>query len=68
MSKSVKKGSVNDIPLLSDSRKTRKVDFSSPSGKNITALIQKALKLVKKVEEIDERKRLKEQVIQILLY
>ena len=45
LSKTVKKGSVNDIPLLSDSRKTRKVDFSSPSGKNITALIQKALKL-----------------------
>merc|ERR1711879_826920 len=50
-------GSANDIPLLSDNRKTRKVDFSSPSGKNITALIQKALRLVKKVEEIDERKK-----------
>ena len=55
--KSVKKASVNDIPLNFDNRKTRKVDFSSPSGKNITALIQKALKLVKKVEEIDERKK-----------
>merc|ERR1712032_652121 len=55
--KNVKKGSVNDITLDSDNRKTRKVDFSSPSGKNITALIQKALKLVKKVEEIDERKK-----------
>ena len=48
---------VNDISLYPDSRIPRKVDFSSPSGKNITALIQKALRLVKKVEEIDERKR-----------
>jgi len=52
-----KKQLVNDIALFPDSRIPRKVDFSSPSGKNITALIQKALRLVKKVEEIDERKR-----------
>jgi len=49
--------SLNDIPIPSDNRKTRKIDFSSPSAKNITGLIKKALSLVKKVEEIDDRKR-----------
>jgi len=49
--------SLNDIPIPSDTRKTRKIDFSSPSAKNITSLIKKALNLVKKVEEIDDRKR-----------
>ena len=48
---------LNDIPIPSDDRKTRKIDFSSPSAKNITGLIKKALSLVKKVEEIDDRKR-----------
>jgi len=48
---------LNDIPIPSDNRKTRKIDFSSPSAKNITGLIKKALSLVKKVEEIDDRKR-----------
>jgi len=54
---SKKSTSLNDIPIPSDSRKTRKIDFSSPSAKNITGLIKKALSLVKKVEEIDDRKR-----------
>ena len=49
--------SLNDIPIPTDNRKTRKIDFSSPSAKNITGLIKKALSLVKKVEEIDDRKR-----------
>ena len=48
---------VNDIPLSDEKRRTRKVDFSSPGGRNITALIKKALSLVKKVEQIDERKK-----------
>ena len=39
------------------SRKTRKIDFTSPNAKNISGLIRKALSLVRKVEEIDERKR-----------
>lgn len=54
---SKKAPSLNDIPIPSDNRKTRKIDFSSPSAKNITGLIKKALSLVKKVEEIDDRKR-----------
>lgn len=56
-SENKKAPSLNDIPIPSDNRKTRKIDFSSPSAKNITGLIKKALSLVKKVEEIDDRKR-----------
>ena len=55
---------VNDIPLNENNRKTRKVDFSSPGGKNITALIKKALSLVRKVEQIGERKRTLQSIIQ----
>ena len=42
---------------LAYNRIARKISFSSPNSKNITGLIKKALSLVKKVEEIDKRKK-----------
>ena len=48
---------------LAYNRIARKISFSSPNSKNITGLIKKALSLVKKVEEIDKRKKSLESTI-----
>ena len=56
-----------DVGLSEDdlayNRIARKISFTSPKHKNITGLIKKALSLVKKVEEIDKRKKSLESTI-----